>query len=84
MLWERVFEAVDARREAMVEFLQAPAQWPSTLGHEVEAQALVRAKVERLGFQVERFELSVAELARLRGYSSVEWSYAGRSNVPVA
>jgi len=77
----RVLEAVEGGREAMVEFLQALVRRPSPLGHEAEAQALVRAKLEALGLQVESFEPSVAELARLPGYSPVEWEYTGRPNV---
>jgi acetylornithine deacetylase len=77
----RVIEQVERNWEREVEFLRGMVRRPSTLGNEALVQRFVAQELEKMGLETDVWEINHAEIARLPGYSPVEWSFAGRPNV---
>jgi len=76
-----VVERVEKNWEREVEFLREMVRRPSTLGHEALVQRFIAQELEGMGLETDVWEIDHAEIARLPGYSPVEWSFAGRPNV---
>lgn len=77
----RVIEQVDRNWDREVEFLRGMVCRPSTLGNEAQVQRFISEELRGMGLAPDIWEIDHAEIARLPGYSPVEWSYAGRPNV---
>jgi len=77
----RVIEQVERNWEREVEFLRGMVRRPSTLGDEALVQRFVAQELEEMGLETAVWEINHAQIARLPGYSPVEWSFAGRPNV---
>ncbi|MDP9410302.1 MAG: hypothetical protein M3P70_07310 [Actinomycetota bacterium] len=77
----RVIERVERNWEREVDFLRGMVRRPSTLGNEALVQRFVAQELEGMGLETDVWEINHAEIARLPGYSPVEWSFAGRPNV---
>lgn len=77
----RVLEKVDENWESEVEFLRGLVRRPSTLGDEAIVQRFVAAELAEMGLEPDLWQVDHAEIARLPGYSPVEWSYESRPNV---
>jgi acetylornithine deacetylase len=77
----RVLEQVDKNWEREVEFLRGLVRRPSTLGNEALVQRFVAEELRELDLEPDVWQIDHAEIARLPGYSPVEWSYEGRPNV---
>jgi acetylornithine deacetylase len=77
----RVLEKVDENWESEVEFLRGLVRRPSTLGDEAIVQRFVAGELAEMGLEPDLWQVDHAEIARLPGYSPVEWSYEGRPNV---
>jgi len=77
----RVIERVKRNWEQEVEFLRGMVRRPSMLGNEALVQRFVAQELEGMGLGTDVWEINHAEIARLPGYSPVEWSFAERPNV---
>jgi acetylornithine deacetylase len=80
-LRKRLLEKVDENWEREVEFLRGLVRRPSTLGNEALVQRFVAEELREMGLEPDVWQIDHAEIARLPGYSPVEWSYEGRPNV---
>jgi acetylornithine deacetylase len=78
---QRAFEAVDAGWERQVEFLRGIVSRPSLVGQEGAVQRFIADELERMGLDVDVWEIDQEELAQHPAYGPVEWSYEGRPNV---
>ena len=76
-----VVERVEENWEREVEFLRGMVRRPSTLGNEALVQRFVAQELEGMGLVADVWQVDHAEIARLPGYSPVEWSFEGRPNV---
>jgi acetylornithine deacetylase len=77
----KVLEKIDENWEREVDFLRGLVHRKSTLGNEAHVQRFVAEELRGMGLEPDVWEIDPAEIARLPGYSPVEWSYAGRPNV---
>src|ERR687897_2353620 len=77
----RVLEKVGENWEREVEFLRGLVRRPSTLGSEAVVQRFVAEELKEMGLEPDVWQIDHAEIARLPGYSPVEWSYEGLPNV---
>jgi acetylornithine deacetylase len=77
----RVLQKIDDNWDGEVEFLRGLVRRPSTLGNEAHVQRFVAEELRGMGLDPDVWKIDHAEIARLPGYSPVEWSYAGRPNV---
>ncbi len=77
----RVIEQVERNWEREVEFLRGMVRRPSTLGNEALVQRFVAQELTDMGLDADVWQIDHAEIARLPGYSPVEWSFDGRPNV---
>lgn len=77
----RVLAKIDENWEREVEFLRGMVRRPSTLGSEAVVQRFVAEELGEMGLEPDVWQIDNAEIARLPGYSPVEWSYEGRPNV---
>lgn len=80
-LEREVLGRVEANREELIGFLRGLVRRRSTLGNEALVQRFVAAELERLGLDVDVWQIDHAGISGHRGYSPVEWSYEGRPNV---
>jgi acetylornithine deacetylase len=78
--WDLVDRAIDDGRGEMVEFLGRLVAQPSTVGNEVGAQEVLAARLEQLGFEVERLPVR-PDAGALSGAGSPSRSYDGRYNI---
>lgn len=72
---------IDAAWDAEVAFLQELVRRPSTLHHEGDAQQRVIEELRVIGLEATTQEVDHGAIARLPGYSPVDWAYEGRPNV---
>lgn len=77
----RVIERVEQNWEQEVEFLRGMVRRPSTLGNEALVQRFVAQELTEMGLVADVWQVNHAEIARLPGYSPVEWSFEGRPDV---
>ncbi len=78
--FEAVDHAIEAGAEAAFSFLEKLVAAPSTVGHEAQAQEIVAAELERLGFGVAAVPVP-PETADAAPGGVAQASYAGRDNV---
>lgn len=75
-------DTIESLRDESVEFLCALVNEASLLGEEQSAQDLMATTFENLGLTVERFDIDLAEIAHLPGFSPpVIDNYTGRENI---
>lgn len=77
----RIDDAVDAQRDAQLDFLRTLVRYPSVLGEEAEAQAFMAETFREAGLEVDQWPIRLAEIRDLPGFSPVDWSYEGKTNV---
>jgi acetylornithine deacetylase len=78
--FEAVDEAIAARAQDAFGFLERLVAAPSTVGQEAEAQEIVAAELERIGFGVATLSVPDETAASAPG-GVAQASYAGRDNV---
>lgn len=78
--WDAVDRAVEGAREEMVSFLRRLVAEPSTVGNESGAQEVLAARLEELGFDVERVPVR-ADVQALDGAGTPQVSYDARYNI---
>ncbi len=78
---QRVIEQVEQNWEREVEFLRGMVRRPSTLGNEALVQRFIAQELAGMGLAPDVWHIDHAEIARLPGYSPVEWSFDGRPDV---
>lgn len=78
---ERIENSVMELRDEMISFLSRLVKEPSIQGNEAEAQRIMAIGMADLGAEVDVFEPDLNIIKNLPGYSPVNWSYEGRSNV---
>jgi acetylornithine deacetylase len=77
----RALKKVDENWEREVGFLRGLVGRSSTLGGEAVVQRFVAEELREMDLEPDVWQIDHAEIARLPGYSPVEWSYEGRPNV---
>ena len=77
----RVIEQIERNWEREVEFLRGMVRRPSMLGNEALVQHFIVKELSSMCLELDVWQVDHAEIARLPGYSPVEWSFDGRPNV---
>ncbi len=77
----RLFEAVDAGFDAQVAFLSELTSHPSIRGQEQSAQTFMADELERRGFDIDRWQIDIADIQHLPGFSPVMGPYDDAINV---
>lgn len=77
----RLMDAVDRRFEEQIAFLSEVGSQPSTRGNEQGAQALMAQAMDALGYDTDRWEIKVADIENLPGFSPVLGDYDNAVNV---
>ncbi|KGF68483.1 acetylornithine deacetylase [Hoeflea sp. BAL378] len=77
----RILHAVDAVFDREIEFLAELVSHPSTRGNEQSAQDFMAAEFSARGYAVDRWQIDVAEIAHLPGFSPVIGAYDDAVNV---
>lgn len=77
----RLKQAVDARFDENVAFLSELTSHPSTRGNEQSAQALMAAALSERGLAVDQWQIDVADIQHLPGFSPVIGNYDDAQNV---
>ena len=80
-LSSRLCEAVDAAFDAQVAFLSELTAHPSTRGNEQSAQDFMARELTARGLDVDRWQIDVAEIRHLPGFSPVLGPYDDAVNV---
>lgn len=80
-LVERIGKAVEARRDAAVELLQALVRVPSVTGDEAAAQEVVAEAFRARGLHVDAWDATPREIAPYVEHVGEQARYAGRPNV---
>ncbi|MGI3163584.1 ArgE/DapE family deacylase [Pseudooceanicola sp. 200-1SW] len=80
-LSSRLCEAVDAAFDAQVAFLSELTAHPSTRGNEQSAQDFMARELTARGLDVDRWQIDVAEIQHLPGFSPVLGPYDDAVNV---
>lgn len=80
-LSSRLCEAVDAAFDAQVAFLSELTAHPSTRGNEQSAQDFMAHELTARGLDVDRWQIDVAEIQHLPGFSPVLGPYDDAVNV---
>jgi len=77
-----ILSAVEQRRQHMIDDLHQLVASDSTLGHEQQAQAIIKHTFEALGTQVSEVEIDLEKLSTLPGFSPpVTQETNGRVNI---
>lgn len=77
----QIMQAVDARFDDAVQFLSELTAHPSTRGNEQSAQTFMADALEERGFEVDRWQINVDDIAHMPGFSPVIGSYNDAVNV---
>ncbi len=77
----RIMQAVDARFDEQVQFLSELTAHPSTRGFEQSAQDFMADALTARGMDVDRWQIDVADIAHLPGFSPVIGDYEDAVNV---
>ncbi len=80
-LSQTISDWVDAHADELVTTLAMLVQIPSVVGHEAEAQALMRELYLAAGLDVDEFEVDHAALSQHPAFVDSGISFAGRPNV---
>lgn len=76
-----ILKSVDAHFDAQFEFLSELVAHPSTRGNEQGAQAFMAGELANRGYEVDRWQIEVDDIAHLPGFSPVIGSYQDAVNV---
>ncbi len=76
-----IMNAVDANCENQIALTADLVRFPSVRGAEHTAQDFVAAEMRRRGLAVDRFQVKVADICGLRGFSPVHVNYDNAFNV---
>ncbi|ESW65073.1 hypothetical protein X772_35620 [Mesorhizobium sp. LSJC280B00] len=79
-----ILRAVDALFDRELEFLTELVRHPSTRGAEQSAQDFVESELSGLGYEVDRWQIDVREIANMPGFSPVIGNYENAVNVVAA
>ena len=77
----RLCDAVDQEFDRQIAFLSALTSHPSTRGNEQSAQAFMADELAARGYEIDRWQIDVAEIQHLPGFSPVLGSYDDAVNV---
>lgn len=77
----RILSAVDAVFDREIEFLTELTSHPSTRGNEQSAQTFMANELAARGYAVDRWQIDVADIAHLPGFSPVIGAYEDAVNV---
>ncbi|AKI00225.1 acetylornithine deacetylase or succinyl-diaminopimelate desuccinylase [Hoeflea sp. IMCC20628] len=76
-----ILKAVDAVFDREIKFLAELTSHPSTRGNEQSAQDFMAGELAARGYEVDRWTIDVADIARLPGFSPVIGNYEDAVNV---
>ena len=76
-----ILDAVDALFDEQVAFLQELVKFESTRGHEQAAQDWMAAQMRERGLAVDQWDIDVADIENLPGFSPVQGNYEDAVNV---
>jgi len=76
-----ILKAVDAVFDREIEFLAELTSHPSTRGNEQSAQDFMASELGERGYEVDRWNVDVADIAHLPGFSPVIGNYEDAVNV---
>lgn len=77
----QIMQAVDARFDDAVQFLSELTAHPSTRGNEQSAQTFMANTLLDRGYEVDRWQIDVADISNLPGFSPVIGNYDEAVNV---
>ena len=77
----RLCEAVDQKFEQQVAFLSELTSHPSTRGNEQSAQGFMADELAARGYEIDRWQIDIAEIQHLPGFSPVLGPYDDTVNV---
>ncbi|MBC7283099.1 ArgE/DapE family deacylase [Hoeflea sp.] len=77
----QILKAVDAVFDREIEFLAELVSHPSTRGKEQTAQTFMAGELSARGYAVDRWQIDVADIAHLPGFSPVIGAYEDAVNV---
>ncbi len=77
----RLSDAVDQEFDRQIAFLSELTSHPSTRGHEQSAQAFVAAELAARGYEIDQWQIDLAEIRHLPGFSPVLGPYEDAVNV---
>ncbi|HCQ65232.1 MAG TPA: acetylornithine deacetylase [Rhodobacteraceae bacterium] len=80
-LQARLLDAVDAAFDDQTGFLAELTSHPSTRGHEQGAQDVMAKALDARGYDVDRWQIDIAEISALPGFSPVLGPYDDAVNV---
>ena len=80
-LQARLLDAVDAAFDDQTGFLAELTSHPSTRGHEQGAQDVMAKALDARGYDVDRWQIDIAEISALPGFSPVLGAYDDAVNV---
>lgn len=81
ILQTRIMEAVDTGFAETVDFLAELTSHPSTRGNEQSAQDFIANELATRGYEVDRWQIEVNDIAHLPGFSPVIGNYDDAVNV---
>jgi len=77
----QIMRAVDARFDDAVQFLSKLTAHPSTRGNEQSAQTFMADALQDRGYEVDRWQIEVDDIAHMPGFSPVIGNYDDAVNV---
>ncbi len=77
----RLCDAVDQEFDRQIAFLSALTAHPSTRGNEQSAQAFMAVELAARGYEIDRWQIDIAEIQHLPGFSPVLTPYEDAVNV---
>jgi acetylornithine deacetylase len=77
----RLCDAVDQAFDRQIAFLSALTAHPSTRGNEQSAQAFMAVELAARGYEIDRWQIDIAEIQHLPGFSPVLTPYEDAVNV---
>lgn len=80
-LQTRLFDAVDAAFDKQTAFLSDLTSYPSLRGQEQSAQDFMAAELTQRGYELDRWQIDVADIQHLPGFSPVLGPYEDAVNV---
>lgn len=80
-LKKRLCDAVDQGFERQISFLSRLTAHPSTRGNEQSAQSFIVDELDARGYEIDRWQIDIAEIQHLPGFSPVLGPYEDAVNV---
>lgn len=78
---KEVLRHIGKNQDRIIEFLKELISFPSVTGNELEIQKFIASKLERMGLEVDMWELDHEELKQHPAYVPAQGGYANRPNV---